>query len=367
MANYTILIPPAAGATIGSPAELENLVSGATPNDFVGCVWDHTTAPNVATYPMLAKWVWIDRSGPRVVKRSYDSGTGTWIQELPADASTTDAMLAGGINIGKLAPGTNGYVARTVAGVVVFDSPVNLFSSAVGGFRMPVSALSLPGSAGTWVTVSDGTITGWVAAVTLFGTMQVDPTQISPAGALDKQVLAYNSGSVGFNYIESLLRDSETPIAKINGPGNDLIYGTDGSGNSVALTPTQVATLIKPTTVKKFTSPGTDALPAKGGQLTIGHSLGVKPDLIEIRLVCATADAGFAVGDDPLLSSFSNNGGAGDDNAAIFSIYCDTSSVYLRRDAEASLDINVRHKSTGVATAITEASWKVKVTAIYFP
>lgn len=368
MANYTVLVPPAAGATIGSPAELEDLVSGAVPNTYVGFVWDHTTAPNVANYPMLATWVWIDRSGPRVVKRVYDSGTGTWIQELPADASITNGMLAGGISVSKLAPGTDNYVCRTVGGVVVFDSPVNIFTDT--GYRVPVSAISLPASVGTWIATSDGTDTEWTLAATLFGTLDVSPTQIDPSGALDKQVIAFSGGNVNFFYVESLLRDAQTPIVKIAGPGINLIYGTDGTGVSVAMTPAAIAALIKPSTVKKYTSPGTDALPAKGGQLTIGHGLGVKPDLIQVWLVCNTADAGYAgspSSDEVLLSSFSNNGGGGDDNASIFAIYSDTSSVYLRRDSEASLDINVRHKSTGTATAITEASWKVKVTAIYFP
>ena len=367
MADYPVLIPPAAGATIGSPAELEGLVSNATPNTYVGMVWDHTVAPNVASYPMLAFWVWIDRSGPRPIKRVYDSGTGTWIQELPDDASITNDMLVGDIDVSKLAPGTDGYVIRTVSGNVVFDSPVNLFSAAPGGFRMPVTAISLPASAGSWVATSDGTTTGWTLAATLFSTLDVALAQIDPSGALDKQVIAYVAPNITYTYVESLLRDNQTPIIKVAAPGNNLIYGTNGLGVSVALTPTEVSALIKPTTVKKYTSAGTDAIPAKAGLLTLAHGLGVKPDVLEVRLIAVAADAGYAIGDDPLLTSFSNNGGAGDDVSSIFSVYSDTSSVYLCRDAEAALDINVRHKSTGVAKAITEASWKVKVTAIYFP
>jgi hypothetical protein len=370
MANYPYNVPPAAGLTIGSPAELEELVSKAMPGTNISYNWYSNTAPDKTTYPEMVRMVWIDTSGAKPVKRTYNAGTSSWEAELPAAGSITNDMLAGGITTDKFAltGGSAGYVYRinTAGTAVVFDSPVNLFSAA--GFRMPVTAISLPGAAGVWVAYSDGTATAWASLATLVGAITINLGQINTATAAEGKALSYVGGALGYNYVEALQRDNETLVTKLKATGADLFFMTNAAGTASELRDAAaVAALVKSSVVKTFTSGGSDTLPAKGGLLTVAHTLTVKPTLIQIRLVCSTADAGYAVGDDPLLDSFSLTDGAADDRNAIFSIYSDASSIYLRRDDNASLSITVPAKASGTATTITEASWRVKVTAIYFP
>jgi len=370
MANYPYFVPPAVGSTIGSPAELEYLVSKALPGTNISVNWSGASAPDIVTYPEMDDMIWIDRTGPKPIKRVYNPATTSWEQELPANSSITDAMLAGGIGIGKLSVtgGTAGYVARINAGgtAVVYDSPENLFTA--GGFRVSVTAVSLPATAGIWVVYSDGTATAWADLESIVSTITIDVSSISTLGAAEQKALSYLGGVLGYNYVELLLRDNETPVAKIKATGGDLFYMSNTAGSaSVARTKTDVATLLKPELAKKFTSGGSDSIPAKGGLLTIAHTLTAKPDMIQIRLVCVTPEFGYVAGDDPLLDSFTLTDGGADDRNAIFAITSDTGNIYLRRDNNASLNISVIDKSTGLATLITEANWRVKAVAIYLP
>lgn len=103
------------------------------------------------------------------------------------------------------------------------------------------------------------------------------------------------------------------------------------------------------------------AIPAAGAAVSFTHGLGVDPLTWDIGIICTDAggDAGYAQND--YISSRSL---AWTTNYGIITgCYSNATSIGLVR-ASGGTPIYVYHKTTGVATAITEAKWKVMARAI---
>lgn len=93
-----------------------------------------------------------------------------------------------------------------------------------------------------------------------------------------------------------------------------------------------------------------------GGLVAVSHGLGAAPSQIIIDLLCVTADAGFAPGDPPVKiypSHVTNNNG--------LTAWADATTVNVR---VATGGLGVSHKTTGTATLITIANWRMVVRAI---
>ena len=370
MSSYSYLVPPVALATIGSPGELEQQVSQAVPGTNVGFVWYSATAPDVITYPELKRFVWVDTSGARIVKRHWNNGTLSWETETPDNNSITNAMLQGDITIDKLSEvgAVEGYILRYVSGVISWDDPSNMFTP--GGFLYDDAAMKLPGTAGTWVQHSNGTTTGWTSFATLFAAQTVAIAKIATTGALTQQALSYVGTTLGYNYVETLLRDGQTPITKLTPSTAKYVPRTNAAGT--ALEWVAASTIVdegRAGAVKKFTS-GLINIPAAGAAITpVTHGLAARPDHYQWFLVCndAAGEAGFAQNDEvALLSTFSFDSGA-DDRGPYFSQWVDATNLYLRRDSSAGGIINIFDKTTGTATNITDSKWRLKCVAVYFP
>lgn len=82
------------------------------------------------------------------------------------------------------------------------------------------------------------------------------------------------------------------------------------------------------------------------------HSLGATPRHVEWRLVCATTDAGYAVGDEILASSLN-----GDDDS-VFILGANATNVFAVCGGLSN--IRIKHKSTGATANFTEANWGLK-------
>ncbi|MER9178932.1 hypothetical protein [Mesorhizobium sp. M0767] len=94
------------------------------------------------------------------------------------------------------------------------------------------------------------------------------------------------------------------------------------------------------------------------GALTIAHGLGVQPKLISVVLQCTTAELGFSINDEV----FVNPGISGDANPrGGVAIVPDATNLNVR--FAPSQVFNLIHKTTGVITAITPASWRFVVRA----
>lgn len=90
------------------------------------------------------------------------------------------------------------------------------------------------------------------------------------------------------------------------------------------------------------------------GSLTLAHGLGVKPLLCRFSLVCQTAELGYSIGDEYPFEFGSTGGALGGT--------MDATNLNLRFASTANA-FSFNHKTTGVFTAATNASWKLRVRA----
>jgi len=95
------------------------------------------------------------------------------------------------------------------------------------------------------------------------------------------------------------------------------------------------------------------------GLLTVAHGLGALPKLVQTRLRCKVADAGYSVGDEVLVF------GLADDNGAQINggqLYADASNIYVRFSSAPTLYVII-HKATGARGAIAPANWRLIIGA----
>lgn len=95
-----------------------------------------------------------------------------------------------------------------------------------------------------------------------------------------------------------------------------------------------------------------------GGLLTLAHSLGAVPKSFTFELECATAEAGFSVGEDIVISI--NSTAVGDNRFT--AVYMDATNVYVRYSNAAQV-FTYANKATGAALQLTNTSWRLRVRA----
>lgn len=95
------------------------------------------------------------------------------------------------------------------------------------------------------------------------------------------------------------------------------------------------------------------------GLLTLAHGLGVKPNIVIATAICTTADSGYSIGDEVFIST-SPIGTAGGNYG--ISVYIDVTNVYVRFSSAATA-LLVFNKGTGVASGLTNTSWKLYIKA----
>ncbi|WP_221138351.1 hypothetical protein [Rhizobium lentis] len=114
-------------------------------------------------------------------------------------------------------------------------------------------------------------------------------------------------------------------------------------------------TLATPSFSKQFDS--AQQTITSGGGITVAHGLGAAPKLIQVLLICATADAGYSVGD---VIPVAFNGPA-NNNSSVGATY-DSTNINLRYGTNANVFAYL-HKSTGASTALNNGSWRMIVRA----
>jgi hypothetical protein len=91
--------------------------------------------------------------------------------------------------------------------------------------------------------------------------------------------------------------------------------------------------------------------------ISVAHSLGVKPKLVTMKLICKTAEAGYAVNDEVFIYDPSSNGGV---SLGLCAYLDNTTHVNVRI---ASGGVVVGHKTTGVTTVLTAVNWRLVIMA----
>jgi hypothetical protein len=92
------------------------------------------------------------------------------------------------------------------------------------------------------------------------------------------------------------------------------------------------------------------------GALTIAHGLGARPKLCRLFIRCATAEGGYAIGDEVEVDINAPNSGANQGQA----VWLDATNANVRFSTAASTLV-IAHKTTGGMTAITNANWRLLV------
>jgi len=94
------------------------------------------------------------------------------------------------------------------------------------------------------------------------------------------------------------------------------------------------------------------------GALTIAHSLGASPSLVQIRIICKTAELGYSIDDEAIINT------AGDTSTVnrAMSVVPDSTNINIRYGSDAK-PVYVVNKTTGGSGGVTNASWKLIVRA----
>jgi hypothetical protein len=348
---------PVPGTVINSPGELDAMVSSAQPAEDHGMTYRGDTAPDIATYSIYENFLWIDTSGPRIIRRHYNADTFAWDAELPADGSITGDMIADNtITLAKIyaTPGLGGYVMRLNAGstAVVWDAPVNLY----GNDEFPITKLEYS-AAGSYVLSSNGTTNSWATVISLISAGSIALSKIDTTGAAENKGLFYYSAALGWQYVETMLRDNMTPLNKLELGAANTIPVINSAGTAwTMLTPSQFLSIFTGLINQTNNTPDQD-IPAAAGGFTYDHNVGSVPR-VEWFLVCRTADLNFAVGDEVPVSCIGSDVSGTDDQYPLFVFRASATTLYCRRASSGA--IYLLDATSGVLSAITESSWKFK-------
>lgn len=117
----------------------------------------------------------------------------------------------------------------------------------------------------------------------------------------------------------------------------------DGSIATADLDPTA-----RPAFTKSYTSPNQTITAA--GALTLAHSLGAMPALVQTRLKCLTAEINYSVGDEVIIDNWGGNTGQ------CLTIVPDATNLNVRYGGDANV-FALPNKTTGIITNITNANW----------
>jgi len=222
-------------------AQIQQALVQANPASGLGIVIYQSTTPDVATYTEYATFLWINTSTGEL---KYWNGT-SW-QLVSGFATIADAS----VTVAKLSPsgGAALQLIRVNAGGTAFEfvNPADLFSAN----SFPLNKLVNASGAG-YVPYSDGSgvytsallatlINTWLTTANIPNTRVIDVAGVG----LPNQVayIADTFNALGYAYVESLLRNNQTPtnklqfaagsagkFAKVNVAGTDLEY-TDSTG-----------------------------------------------------------------------------------------------------------------------------------------
>lgn len=169
----------------------------------------------------------------------------------------------------------------------------------------------------------------------------VDPTSTSEDAKLVMQTVVAGTLAARFNVGGGLWSEGVT--------------GGDPGAGKINVTELQLAGVAQTPRFNKSYTSAAQTITA-GGSLTLAHSLGAMPTLLQMRLKCVTGEHGYSAGDEVLAWNGDANAGRG------ASVVPDATNINIRYGNDANT-FNVNNKTTGASAAITNANWSMIIRA----
>lgn len=386
-------------SVVGTPtnAQLEQMVVEAKPAANSGMVVYSDAAPDVVTYPDLAKAVWHKTTaGVRTGYLYYYNGTAWTPMKVSPGSLTGDSFADGSLGIEKLEPGAPYQVPQTDASglTVGWTNPVDLFNA--GSFAWGKLALAsgqdrffVSGLGGTWSEVTKQVAADKLSTVpqttviTSFSDLDDDGLWtyeaatnavkgISHRRYLEMLAEAFNSLTTTATGDKVMVLDvSETAGLRMKAVTlANLLPDVGAAASYTNVTGLSVNTKGQVTSVTTSGSGQTfvsDALTiptaaGTGSQVTATHGLGAAPTRVDAVAVCQVNDNGYVAGDVIPLSHVKFDTGSAAYNAH-YIVYADATTVYLIKPNYTTVYVLTKG-ATPTFAAFTPSSWKARITAV---
>ena len=388
----------------GYATALMQAIQRAIPESTFGMILVDSSTPDISgSFEWRTRCLWVDTTDTAapVLKAYRTTGSPGWfaVADAISNSTITTAMIqTSAVTLAKLSVtgGTAEQLIRVNAGGTGFEFVT--VANVIAGFgTIPIASLD-----NTAVAFDDtkflGTLGGaagqnyWYTANLIaqqFTDAAIAPSNIAPATVNSSKTKFLSSRTGDTTGVYRVL-DADTDIddGAINGDKlldgsvvggklsnasvaiGKLSAGTDGyipstvAGSVVWVSPGSLSG-----TVTKFVStigagPGYVPLipTAIATPVTVAHGLAGVPQSVRVVMYCNTTNLGYAVGKEIDVFSVVNYDGTTFTQA--FSVKVDGTNVIVGRLYAGNALINAT-SGTGVMTAVTPASWSIKVYCIY--
>lgn len=252
-----------------------------------------------------------------------------------------------------LRPGMNALATVTYDNAV--DAAASASSASSSASTASGHASSASGSATlaqAWASQASTPVSGGVYSAKYYAEVAQGALAVLPAGTINDATTTTSSVWSSSKVSTDLAGKASTASvaakqdALVSGTSIKTVGGTSLLGSGDVPFPTTLFSAV-------YTS--ADQTLTAAGLLTLAHGLGATPTLIQLFLKCSTANASHSVGDMvPVAMSTSNIG-------PLCTLTFDSTNVSVR--FASVLNLTLPDKTSGSATALTSASWKLVVRA----
>lgn len=292
--------------------------------------------------------------------------TGNANKVLTTDGSNTSWQNNGNGTVTSVSVVSANGLAGSVA--TASTTPAITLSTSVTGILKGNGTAISAASAGTDYQAAGNYITALTGDVAATGPGSVSAT-IQNSAVTNAKMANMNDLTVKGNVSGGAAAPSDLTSTQLTTIVNNFV-GDSGSGGTKGLVPAPAsgdaaankflkasgawATVTTSPFSKSFTS--SNQTITNAGTLTLAHSMGTMPTLIQPRIICTTAELGYSINDELIINPCINT----TSSAAGLSIVPDSTNINIKF---ASGGIEIIRKDTGSTAVITNADWALIIRA----